>query len=177
MLQTHYRSPIDFSAESLDASKSGLQRLIRAAGSISEEEAGSLQESESVGDSELTGDVMRRYDAEFSAAMDNDFNTAAAVSVLFGLADQVFLERDPSRRLSYIYALERYSDVLGLTLEDTSCQLDSDTGSGLIELVLKLRQDARDRKDYATSDLIRGHLGNLGIKVMDGADGATWERA
>src|SRR5262249_27652312 len=128
VLQTHYRSPIEFSADSLNATKAGLQRLIRAAGSISEQEAAALQNDKAVGDSDLTRDVMRRYDAEFSAAMDSDFNTAAAVAVLFALADQVFQESEASRRLSYIYALEKYASVLGLTLEDTSQQLDSDTG-------------------------------------------------
>ena len=177
VLQTHYRSPIEFSTDSLNATKAGLQRLVRAAGSITEAEAAALQDRQAVGDSHLTKEVMGRFDAEFSAAMNSDFNTAAAVSVLFALADQVFLESDASRRLSYIYALEKFAAVLGLTLNDTSQQLDSDSGSGLIELILKLRQEARDKKDYATSDLIRAHLSKLGIKVMDSADGATWERS
>ncbi|HEY9868523.1 MAG TPA: cysteine--tRNA ligase [Candidatus Obscuribacterales bacterium] len=176
VLQTHYRSPIEFSGESLGATRAGLQRLIRAARSLSPEEAAAVQLSSAVGDSELTREIMRQHDGEFAEAMDGDFNTAAAVAILFNLADRIFLESDAGRRLSYIYALEKYAGVLGLTLEDTSRRLDDATSEGLVDLVLTLRQEARTRKDYATADLIRDHLSKLGIKVMDTSEGATWER-
>jgi cysteinyl-tRNA synthetase len=177
VLQTHYRSPIEFSPESLNATKTGLQRLIRAVHSVSEQESLALQSGLNAGNSELTDEVSKQYQSEFAQAMDNDFNTASAVAVLFTLADKVFQETDPGRRLSYIYVLQQLSDVLGLTLEDTSHQIDNDTASGVLYLVLKIREVARTNKDYATSDLIRDHLTRLGIKVMDAGGGsATWER-
>jgi cysteinyl-tRNA synthetase len=176
ILQTHYRSPIEFSSESLNATKTGLQRLIRAAHSVSAEEFGVFKAESHAGDSELTKEVMRTTESEFAEAMNNDFNTAAAVAVLFSVADKVFLESEPSKRLSYVYALDRLADVLGLTLEDTSHDLDSDTASGVVDLLLSLREAARARKDFATSDLIRDQLAQLGIKVMDSKGTVGWER-
>lgn len=177
VLQTHYRSPIEFSDESLTAAKTGLQRLIRAAGSMSEEELSALAPNQPhIGDSEFTKEVMCSAESEFTEAMNNDFNTAAAVAVLFGLSDKVFLEADVSKRLSYIYALESFSRVLGLTLEDHSHDLGGDSAAGVVDLVLSLRDAARTRKDFATSDLIRDRLAELGIKVMDSKGAVSWER-
>jgi cysteinyl-tRNA synthetase len=176
ILQTHYRSPIEFTSESLNATKTGLQRLVRAARSVSEEEAASVQSGSQAADSDFTKQVMRDAQSEFCDAMNSDFNTAAAVAVLFSLADKVFLENDLSKRLSYIYALESFANVLGLVLEDTSHKLDSDTAAGLVDLVLSLRDGARTRKDFATSDLIRDQLTALGIKVMDSKGSVTWEK-
>jgi cysteinyl-tRNA synthetase len=176
ILQTHYRSPIEFTSESLNATKAGLQRLIRAARSVTAEEASSVQGSSQAADSDFTKEVMRNAQSEFCDAMNNDFNTASAVAVLFSLADKVFLETDLSTRLSYIYALETFAGVLGLVLEDTSHQLDGDTAEGVVSLVLTLRDAARARKDFATSDLIRDQLTALGIRVMDSKGSVTWER-
>jgi len=174
-LQTHYRSPIEFSAESLDATRAGLSRLIRAAHLVSSEEAAALVGDAAVGDPELTVKLIEAYDAEFREAMDNDFNTAAATALIFKIADGVFQEGDIQKRLSRIYALERYASTLGLTLEDTSRKVEAGTAEGVLDLVLQLRAEARSRKDFATSDLIRDRLAGLGIKVMDTAGGATWE--
>ncbi len=178
ILQTHYRSPIEFSAESLNATRTGLQRLVRAANALSEQEAGVLDGKTTAGDSEFTRQVMQQAEGEFAQAMDNDFNTASAVAVLFNLADKVFQESDASRRLSYIYALQKFADVLGLTLADTSKDIDSSTASGVVDILLSIRNQARSKKDFGTSDLIRDELAKLGIKVMDTAGGAaSWERA
>lgn len=176
LLQTHYRSPIEFTADSLIAAKNGLSRLIRAARAVSEEEAAELTLGGSAADSDLTKDVMRQYQGEFAAAMNSDFNSAAAVAVLFNLADKVFQETEPRRRLSYMYAIDTFSNVLGFTLEDTSRKVDNDTASGIIDLLLEIRKSAREKKDFATSDLIRDRLACLGVKVMDTAGGAQWEK-
>jgi cysteinyl-tRNA synthetase len=177
LLQTHYRSPIEFTNDSLTAAKSGLQRLIRAVHSVSEEEAADLQMKKQAADSELTKAVMQQFQSEFARAMDSDFNTAAAVAVLFGIADKIFQETSASRRLSYIYALDSLSQILGLTLEDTGRLIDTDTAGNVIDLLLEIRNSARVKKDFATSDLIRDRLAGLGVKVMDTAGGgASWER-
>ena len=67
--------------------------------------------------------------------------------------------------------------VLGLTLEDNRQQLDSDTSAQLVELLLNLRDRARQNKDYQASDFIRDQLAAQGISVMDSKEGATWEKA
>lgn len=178
LLQTHYRSPIEFTNDSLTAARSGLQRLIRAVRSVSEEEAANLQMSKQVADSDFTRDVMQQFQGEFARAMDSDFNSAAALAVLFGIADKIFQETSASSRLSYIYALDSLSQVLGLTLEDTSRQVDADTAGNVVDLLLEIRNSARMKKDFATADLIRDRLAGLGVKVMDTASGgASWEKS
>jgi cysteinyl-tRNA synthetase len=69
-----------------------------------------------------------------------------------------------------------YAQVLGLTLRDTRKEIDSDAAGKLVDLILQLRSDARGRKDYASSDLIRKSLTDIGINVMDSAAGVHWEK-
>ncbi len=73
--------------------------------------------------------------------------------------------------------LVKYARILGLTLDDTRTEIDSPLGGKLIELLLTLRQEAKAKKDFASSDLIRKSLTDLGINVMDTAAGANWERS
>jgi cysteinyl-tRNA synthetase len=173
LLQTHYRSPIEFTAENMNAAKSAMARLIRAA---------RLDESTNHVDVQKLIDSheeLRAFDADFRDAMNNDFNTPIAVSVLFALADKVFqAPQDPQSTRPFAQALKHFASVLGFTLEDTSRQIDNSTAESVLELVLQLRESARTNKDYATSDLIRNSLQNLGIKVMDVKGGpVTWERS
>jgi len=169
VLQTHYRNPIDFTADSLAAAKSAVLRLVRAAALHS--------------DVDQNGDVPSKVqtaiaDAEkqFSEAMDNDFNTAVAITVLFSLADKVFQTKDATEQKAYAGALVKLAKVLGFTLADTRNEIEPETAKGVMELVLQLRKNARENKDYETSDLIRKELAELGINVMDAPGGATWER-
>ncbi len=178
LLQTHYRGPIDFTGESLTAAGHGLQRLIRATQAVSSEEAAELIAAATPETSELDFQIMQKFRGEFTAAMDSDFNTASAVAVLFNIADQIFLETKAQTRLSYISALTSIAQTLGLTLEDTSHKVGNDTASGIIELLLEIRASARAKKDFATSDLIRDRLVQLGVKLMDTAGGGTeWEKS
>lgn len=172
LLQTHYRSPIEFTGDNMNAAKASMSRLIRAA-RMDEESNGVDVEKLIAGDPEL-----KAFDEDFHSAMDNDFNSPIAVSVLFALSDKVFQSREPAEIHKYAKALKYYSAVLGFTLEDTSRKIDTTTAEGVLDLVLQLRESARERKDYATSDLIRNSLQSLGLKVNDikGAP-ATWERA
>lgn len=177
-LQTHYRNPIDFSVESLQAAKVALQRLLRAVEPTQENGASNVSaQSESSFDIDFD-ETTKTFDREFREAMDNDFNTAVAMSLLFALADKVSVCKDQSTRRNYSGVLKSYAGVLGLTLSDSRRTLDSETGGRIIDLVLQLRKDARDRKDFATSDLIRKQLTELGINVMDVKEGnASWEKA
>jgi cysteinyl-tRNA synthetase len=171
VLQTHYRSPIEFTGESMEAAKAGTLRLIRAA-RVAE---GSLN-----GDgvsAEAADDILRKLDADFREAMDDDFNTPRAISALFAVADTVFSTTDAQQAAKYGAALKVYALVLGFTLEDTARVIDSSTGSGLMDVLLNLREHARANKDYKQSDMIRDELARLGIKVMDVKGGkASWER-
>jgi cysteinyl-tRNA synthetase len=172
ILQTHYRSPIDFTVESVDAAKSATQRLIRATRAVANDGANNGQPDPIGSDEELLP-----FKKQFIEAMDNDFNTPQAVSVLFALADKVFQPKDEKAASKYAQALKYLAAVLGFTLTDTTRQIDSETAEGVLDLVLKLRETARANKDFAASDLIRDHLQKIGIKIMDiKGGGADWER-
>jgi cysteinyl-tRNA synthetase len=171
LLQTHYRSPIEFTGDNMEAAKASMLRLIRAA-KKSEDVDGSDLRSAISGDPDL-----KPYFDDFVEAMDNDFNTPIAVSVLFALADKVFQSEDDSSA-KYARTLRYLAGILGFTLADTSRAIDNHTAEGVLDLVLELREKARANKDYATSDLIRNSLQSLGIKVMDIKGGAaTWEKS
>lgn len=169
-LQTHYRSPIEFTGDNMDAAKASMLRLIRATRQSGDFDGADMQKV-------LTEDAdLKPYFADFKEAMDNDFNTPIAVSVLFALADQAFQAGEQGNK--YAQALRYLASTLGFTLEDTSKQIDLRTAESVLDLVLQLRESARANKDYATSDLIRNSLQSLGIKVMDVKGGpATWEKA
>jgi cysteinyl-tRNA synthetase len=169
ILQSHYRNPIDFTIESLQATSTGIQRLLRAA---------SFEHglSEAVAPSEAAQKTADTFKDEFAAAMNNDFNTAIAISQLYQLADGITQTKSAADKQYLASTLVHYAKVLGLTMIDTRQELDTATGAKLIDLILTLRKEARERKDYASSDLIRKSLTEIGVNVMDSADGATWEK-
>ncbi len=170
ILQTHYRNPIDFTADSLAGAKTAVLRLVRAAALDAElEQNGDVPAK--------VRDAIAETEKQFSDAMDNDFNTAVAISALFSLGDKVFQTKDASEQKAYAGALVKLAKVLGFTLADTRKEIEPETAKGVMDLVLELRKNARENKDYATSDLIRKELAQLGINVMDAPGGATWEKA
>lgn len=171
ILQSHYRNPIDFTIESLQATSNGIQRLLRAASF----EHG-LNENEAAAPSESAQKTADTFKDEFAAAMNNDFNTAIAISHLYQLADGITQTKSAADKQYLASTLVHYAKVLGLTMTDTRQELDTATGAKLIDLILTLRKEARERKDYASSDLIRKSLTEIGINVMDSAAGATWEK-
>lgn len=193
VLQTHYRSPIEFTAESMEAARAGTGRLLRAARLSRSDEAHS-QSPEQNGKFQnyLSADhpclqalrndpsasaAIGKLHADFIEAMNNDFNTPQAISALFQIADLVFASKDADLEAKYAAALRAYASVLGLKLTDTAKIIDSNTGSKLVETLLDLRDNARANKDYKQSDLIRDALLNLGIKVMDvKGERAQWEK-
>lgn len=182
VLQTHYRTPIEFTTDSMNAARTAVSRLIKAAGPVITDTNGALAASNEalppLSTLLASGDAdIKQWHADFVEAMDNDFNTPIAVSVLFAIADKATHCPDASVQANYRALLRHLSYVLGLTLSDTTRQVDSMTGGSVLDLVMELRAKARANKDYASSDLIRDHLQKLGIKVMDGKDGATWERS
>ncbi|MBI2810801.1 MAG: cysteine--tRNA ligase [Candidatus Melainabacteria bacterium] len=169
ILQTHYRNPIDFTADSLAGAKTAVLRLVRAAALDAEiDQNGDVPAK--------VRDAVAEAEKQFSEAMDNDFNTAVAISALFSLADKVFQTKNSAEQKAYAAALVKLAKVLGFTLADTRREIEPETAKGVMDLVLELRKNARENKDYATSDLIRKELAQLGINVMDAPGGATWEK-
>lgn len=173
VLQTHYRNPIDFSPESLAAVKAGLSRLIRAA-NLSPAGDGNGNHSAVSPDGQK---VEKQFRADFEQAMNNDFNTAIAISLLYQLSDHILALKDKQvQDRQHLSALLReYAAVLGLKLTDRRKVVDTETSEKLVELLLEMRQKAKANKDFATADTIRKSLTDIGISVMDTPSGANWE--
>lgn len=170
VLQTHYRNPIDFSPESLAAVKSGLQRLVRAA-HLND----GLELKGAAGKDILA--AAEKFKAEFRQAMNNDFNTAIAISHLYQIADQIsaLKDKESAARQVLIDVLLEHAAVLGLTLLDNRKNLKDEQKEKLVGILLEMRQKAKADKDFERADAIRKQLTDIGIAVMDTPQGATWE--
>ena len=174
MLSAHYRSPLNFSAELMEAAKSGLERIVTAAENLqrlSGSTAGELSEAEK--------DLLNQshaYQEKFEAAMDDDFNTADAVSAVFEYVKFCNTNVSGENSKAYIDALyaklKELCDVLGIIVEKEAEILDAD-----IEKLIKERQDARKEKNFARADEIRDELAAMGIILKDTREGVTWKRA
>ena len=149
MLSAHYRSPLNFSADLMEAAKSGLERIVTAAENLqrlSGSTAGELSEAEK--------DLLNQshaYQEKFEAAMDDDFNTADAVSAVFEYVKFCNTNVSGENSKAYIDALyaklKELCDVLGIIVEKEAEILDAD-----IEKLIKERQDARKEKNFARSE-------------------------
>jgi len=171
ILQAHYRSTVDFSNDALKASEKGLKRLLTAVrdlDSISFAEAGS----------ENT-ELRRDYDGVFDAMCD-DLNTPVALSYIFDAVRILNQAKDHQIVLSVADRVlldellkKIVPDVFSLTDESASSGSDS-VVPGLMDMILEIRKEAKAKKDWTTSDLIRDRLKALGVQVKDTKDGVEW---
>lgn len=168
MLQAHYRSTLDFSNEALEASEKGFRRLMNACALLSK-----LKTSEESG-IDIPALRQRCYDA-----MNDDFNSPVAIAELFEAARFINSVHDGKASITEA-GLKELKDLMDdfvfsiLGLKEESSQTD-DLGQ-LIEFIIKLRLEARENKDYATSDRIRNGLQELGIQLKDSKEGTNWSR-
>lgn len=170
MLQAHYGSTLDISMEALAASEKAYRRVVQAMKELNNLKPGNTS----------TWDV-NAWNFECVAAMNDDFNSPVLIAHLFEAVRIINGCKDGSQQLDepslnffkkqmhlYVY------DVLGLKPEEeTSGKMNQ--LEGVIKLLLDIRKSARDRKDWATSDLIRDELLKAGIIIKDGKEGTTWE--
>ena len=175
MLSAHYRSPINFSAELMEASKNGLERIITSVEKLKELQGkvsgDALTEAEQ--ENQKTVDELI---AKFEAAMDDDFNTADAVSAIFELVKLANSTANEESSKAYVDLLKetisKLSDVLGIITERKAEVLDSE-----IEELIAARQQARKEKNFARADEIRQQLLDMGIILEDTREGVKWKRA
>jgi cysteinyl-tRNA synthetase len=178
ILSGHYRSPLDFSEEAIQGAQRGWERLVGPYGALLQTARnGTAANLESL----AASDRSQPYLARFHAAMDDDFNAPAAIAVLFDLAKEVntylAAESKPSMELISLYLglyRELGGDVLGLLPAATDAG-NGERESALIQLLLELRREARDAKNWNLSDSIRDRLADMGVVLEDGKDGTKWK--
>ena len=156
MLSAHYRSPLNFSAELVEASKNGLERILTAVDRLKSINGIDGDVDKSV------ADEMDAFVKKYEDAMDDDLNTADAISVIFELVKYAIV----------INTIEKLCDILGIITEKKEEILDSD-----IEALIEERQAARKAKNFARADEIRDQLSSMGIILEDTREGVKWKRA
>ena len=175
MLSAHYRSPLNFSAELMEASRNGLERIVNAAENLKflsgNAKTEDMTEKEKT-DLEKTEDFVKA----FEAAMDDDFNTADAIASIFDLVKYCNTTADGNSSREYteklLSVLQKLTDVMGLIVNKKEEILDED-----IKALIEERQAARKAKDFARADQIRDELAGKGIILEDTREGVKWKRA
>ncbi len=180
MLQSHYRSTLDLTDEALLAAEKGFRRLLEANQSLQK-----LTHPGNGSAGALEQEIDQLIDQTFKE-MDDDFNTPKALARLFELATRVNGLRDGHLPFDQITesTLDRLKgtfetfiyDIFGLK-DETQADGDDDALSGLMDLIIDIRQNARAQKDWATSDKIRDALTAIKIQLKDSKEGTTWSKA
>ena len=203
ILSGHYRNPIDFSDAALEAASKGWERLVAPALAIRERlrgaSDGAATSGAATGGAATSGGAPVRPDAEAAPgqpalvdeikrrcleALDDDFNAPVAIATLFDLsrsANTLLNSETPPARsvLEAIDGLYREigGQVLGIIPEQASAGVSAEREAGLIRLLISLRAEAREHKDFALADTIRHRARELGVILEDSKDGTTWKIA
>ena len=176
MLSAHYRSPLNFSADLMEAAKNGLERMVTCTDKlnsylINEKSAKEMSEAEK----QLVREA-EKYNDRYNEAMDDDFNTADAISVIFELVKFINTNTDENSSKEYVETLLKQlntlADICGLILERKEEMLDQE-----IEDMIAARQAARKEKNFKLADEIRDTLLQKGIVLEDTREGVKWKRA
>ncbi|WP_280546022.1 cysteine--tRNA ligase [Halomonas sp. 11-S5] len=173
LVASHYRSPINYAPDSLAEARKSLERFYTALEGLMLNETIEAEASITGGDS--------HFEARFTAAMDDDFNTPEALSVLFDLARELNRARKeaPEQAPALAAELKRLGGTLGLLQQDPAAFLKGG-GAALplseedIEAKISERAAAKKARDFATADAIRDELAALGIMLKDAREGTSW---
>ena len=175
MLSAHYRSPLNFSADLMEASKNALDRIINAVENL-KFLAGNGAEGEMTEAEQKEVEGLAEYEKKFDEAMDDDFNTADAIAAIFELVKYANSNVTAENTKAFINTVKEkivsLADILGLIVEKEEEILDSE-----IEKLIEERQAARKEKNFARADEIRNLLLEKGIVLKDTREGVKWERA
>lgn len=176
MLQAHYRNPLNFSADLMESAKNSLERIKNCADRMRDILATYESETESPSEAKIEiQEALFGFREEFENAMNDDFNTADAISAVFNLVS--YLNSNMNSELTYDIVKEAYDElveltnVLGLNVESVEEDLDSE-----VEKLIEERQAARKNKDFAKADEIRDKLKDMGIELLDTREGVKWKR-
>ena len=172
MLQAHYRSTLDFSNEALDAAEKGYKRLMNAMG---------LLDKIAVSKTTKIDVHLEALTARCYAAMADDFNSPVLIAELFEVVRLINSIYDGKQQVDEV-TLEKIKKLLNdfvcdiMGLKDDQLGADNDNMDKLMELVINLRNQAKQNKDYATSDKIRNELTAIGIQLKDSKEGTLWNK-
>ena len=177
ILTAHYRNPLDLTEEGIEAAEKGRQRLLGTVRAV-RQRLGSAPAGEA--DPAVLA-LLERYKAQFEESMDDDFNTPAALGVLYELTREVNgllsspqpLSRESLTAIDNVYR-RLGGDVLGIVPEVLEERKLADLSDGLIDVLIEVRAKLREMKQWAMADRIRDGLAGLGVTLQDGPDGTTW---
>mgnify|MGYP005643792895 FL=1 len=169
LISSHYRSPLNFSSTNIDSAKSALKRLYTATRGL----------SDNVGINYVSNNNLD-YEDRFNSALNDDFNTPIAISILFEIAKQINVERlnDLKKANALSQLLKKLANFLGILEYDADEYLKQGSELSENEILDKIskREQARLSKDFAMSDQVRDELLEFGIILEDTEDGTTWRR-
>lgn len=171
ILQSHYRSTLDFSNEALEAASKGFDRLSAA-----------LVEMDKIKAAEHSSFRVKEWKSKLYQAMNDDFNSPIVIAHLFDgvklikalLSNKESLNASDLKEFTDLFRLF-YFDILGLKLEGEKQSTNDELTPALMQLILDFRKAAKEEKDFATADKIRDYLSQYNISIKDGKDGATWD--
>ena len=174
MLNAHYRSPLNFSAEFMEAAKNSLERILTGINNLRDNISLITKKDLSAEEKENIQEIDKLKE-RFDLSMDDDFNTADAISIIFELIklSNITISKDSSIEYSK-YMLETiigFCDVLGIITDKKEEVLDAD-----VEKLIEERKMAKKAKDFARADAIREELKNMGIALEDTREGVKWKR-
>ena len=169
LISSHYRSPLNFSSTNIDSAKSALKRLYTATRGLSDNVSINYVSNNNLD-----------YEDRFNSALNDDFNTPIAISILFEIAKQINVERlnDLKKANALSKLLKKLANFLGILEYDADEYLKQGSELSENEILDKIskREQARLSKDFAMSDQVRDELLEFGIILEDTADGTTWRR-
>lgn len=167
MMQAHYRSILDFSSQALSAAEKGYVKLMNA-----------MKDLDGLNASNDSSEDVATMIASFYEAMDDDFNTPILVAKLFDAAAYINKIKSGQSSISAADLDQLKKEMEGFVYGVLGVQAVEESGGNKLDaamdIVLELRKNAREQKDWTTSDLIRDKLNEAGITVKDGADGSSW---
>jgi len=180
LIETHYRSPLDFDYDKIEESGRALDRIKNTYNQLKNyQEPASPNEEE-----KKVSKIIEEAVQDFKKAMDDDFNTALAIAEIFDFTKEInkMIKKNEIKKTQAEKLLETYSqllNVLGLDMEKTSSSKadegQSDLTENLIQILIELRQDAKKNKDFATADKIRNSLSEIGVQLEDTRTGVKWK--
>lgn len=175
MLSAHYRSPLNFSADLMAAAQNGYDRIVTSVSNLNYLLDNATSDTMTEEEGTLLAEA-KKYIAQFDEAMDDDFNTADAISAIFELVKFINTNTNAQCSKEFLQALKEeillLSDICGLIVEKKQEMLDAD-----IEALIEERQAARKAKNFARADEIRNELLEKGIILEDTREGVKWKRA